>query len=60
MPSTGYDEFTISHDEPVVRRSRFCGLRDFLDLSDEWLSASRFGRLFHLAGSGHVGLAHFV
>ena len=56
MSRSGYDEFVVEHDEPAVRRSKFCGLRDFIDLTDEWLSASRFGRLFHLSGSGHVSL----
>lgn len=39
---------------PMVGRSRFCGFRDFADLVDTWLSTSLFGRLFRLAGSGHV------
>lgn len=41
---------------PVVGRSRFCGFRDFADLMDNWLSTGLLGRLFHLAGSGHVSL----
>lgn len=37
-------------------RSRFCGVRDFFDLVDNWVTTSRFGQVFHLAGTGHVSL----
>lgn len=36
------------------RRSRFCGFRDFFDAVDDWITTSRFGRLFKLSGTGHV------
>lgn len=55
MAQTIHEEFVVESHEPAARRSKFCGLRDFSDLADEWLSASRFGHFFHLAGSGHVG-----
>lgn len=55
MARTTHEEFVVESHEPDARRSKFCGLRDFSDLVDEWLSASRFGHFFHLAGSGHVG-----
>ncbi|ATY58459.1 purine transporter [Cordyceps militaris] len=48
-----HDEFVVETHEPSARRSRFCGLRDFCDLADLWISASRFGHFFHLGGSGH-------
>ena len=35
-------------------RSRFFGIRDFFDFVDTRITMSRVGRLFHLAGSGHV------
>ncbi|PQK11812.1 hypothetical protein BB8028_0003g04360 [Beauveria bassiana] len=53
MSRTSHDEFVVESQEPAVRRSRFCGLRDFCDLADLWLSASRFGHFFRLGGSGH-------
>ncbi|KAJ2980629.1 hypothetical protein NQ176_g2524 [Zarea fungicola] len=53
MARTTHEEFVVESHEPDARRSKFCGLRDFSDLVDEWLSASRFGHFFHLAGSGH-------
>ncbi|KPM43558.1 putative xanthine/uracil permease [Neonectria ditissima] len=34
-------------------RSRFCGFRDFLDVTDSTVTTSRFGRFFHLSGTGH-------
>lgn len=37
-----------------VGRSRYCGFRDFADATDEWITTSRFGKLFRLSGSGHV------
>lgn len=37
-----------------VGRSRFCGFRDFADAVDNWITTSRFGRLFRLSGTGHV------
>lgn len=43
---------SLSHGP--VTRSRFFGFRDFFDYLDRRITASRFGRLFRLAGSGHV------
>lgn len=54
MPPAPYEEFALDLQEPATRRSQFCGLRDFIDLTDEYLSASRLGWMFHLSGSGHV------
>ncbi|KAF4512695.1 hypothetical protein G6O67_000044 [Ophiocordyceps sinensis] len=42
---------SLSHGP--VTRSRFFGFRDFFDYLDRRITASRFGRLFRLAGSGH-------
>ncbi|KAH7242381.1 permease family-domain-containing protein [Fusarium tricinctum] len=47
-----------SHDDSSVveaeaTRSRFCGVRDFLDNVDAYLTTSRLGYFFHLSGSGH-------
>ncbi|KAJ6779340.1 hypothetical protein PWT90_04278 [Aphanocladium album] len=53
MSQPRHDEFVVESHEPAARRSKFCGLRDFCDLADEWISASRFGHFFHLSGSGH-------
>ncbi|KAM3551177.1 hypothetical protein ARSEF4850_007999 [Beauveria asiatica] len=53
MSRISHDEFVVESQEPPVRRSRFCGLRDFCDLADLWISASRFGHFFRLGGSGH-------
>ncbi|KAF7538891.1 hypothetical protein G7Z17_g12544 [Cylindrodendrum hubeiense] len=36
-----------------TRRSRFCGFRDFLDVTNSTITTSRFGRFFHLSGTGH-------
>lgn len=58
MSARAYEDFTIDEQEPGTRRSRFCGLRDFIDLADEYLSASHLGWFFHLAGSGHVSSRH--
>ncbi len=55
MPRSEHDEFVVESQEPAARRSKLCGFRDFTDLADEWMSASRFGYFFHLSGSGHVG-----
>jgi hypothetical protein len=35
-------------------RSRLCSVKRLLGSLDEWLTASRLGRLFKLSGSGHV------
>lgn len=48
-----------SHDDSSVveaeaTRSRFCGVRDFLDNVDAYVTTSRLGYFFHLSGSGHV------
>jgi hypothetical protein len=56
MPRSEQDEFVVESQEPTARRSKFCGFRDFTDLADEWISASRFGYFFHLSGSGHVSI----
>lgn len=56
MPRSEQDEFVVESQEPAARRSKFCGFRDFTDLADEWISASRFGYFFHLSGSGHVSM----
>ncbi|XWW96692.1 hypothetical protein V2A60_004669 [Cordyceps javanica] len=53
MSQPSHDEFVIESHESAARRSRFCGIRDFCDLADLWISASRFGHFFHLGGSGH-------
>ncbi|KAG5662399.1 hypothetical protein KAF25_004817 [Fusarium avenaceum] len=47
-----------SHDDSSVveaeaTRSRFCGVRDFLDNLDAYITTSRLGYFFHLSGSGH-------
>ncbi|CAM1510232.1 Fc.00g005670.m01.CDS01 [Cosmosporella sp. VM-42] len=42
---------TLASEEVGV--SRFCGVRDFFDQLDEYITMSRFGKFFHLAGSGH-------
>ncbi|CAJ0551132.1 Ff.00g110620.m01.CDS01 [Fusarium sp. VM40] len=47
-----------SHDDSSVveaeaTRSRFCGVRDFLDNVDAYVTTSRLGYFFHLSGSGH-------
>ncbi|KAK7425394.1 hypothetical protein QQZ08_008073 [Neonectria magnoliae] len=47
MPS---ESLTTSDEAP---RSRFCGFRDFLDITDATVTTSRFGRFFHLSGTGH-------
>lgn len=44
---------TLNQEE--VGRSRFCGVRDYYDRVDDYVTTSRFGKFFHLAGSGHVG-----
>ena len=54
MSAQAFEDFAIDQQEPATSRSRFCGIRDFIDLADEYLSASRLGWFFHLAGSGHV------
>ncbi|KAJ4145621.1 hypothetical protein LMH87_004467 [Akanthomyces muscarius] len=53
MSQPSHDEFVVESHEPAARRSKFCGLRDFCDLADEWISASKFGHFFRLCGSGH-------
>ncbi|KAK3175789.1 hypothetical protein K4F52_010000 [Lecanicillium sp. MT-2017a] len=53
MPRSEHDEFVVESQEPAARRSKLCGFRDFTDLADEWISASRFGYFFRLSGSGH-------
>ncbi|KAF4982034.1 hypothetical protein FZEAL_2284 [Fusarium zealandicum] len=45
------DGASVNSDE--VGRSRFCGVRDFLDNVDGYITTSRFGHFFHLSGSGH-------
>lgn len=35
-------------------QSKLCGFRDFVNVVDKFIATSRFGRLFHLSGSGHV------
>ncbi|KIL90531.1 mfs agza xanthine uracil permease [Fusarium avenaceum] len=47
-----------SHDDSSVveaeaTRSRFCGVRDFLNNLDAYITTSRLGYFFHLSGSGH-------
>ncbi|KAF5673470.1 MFS AGZA xanthine uracil permease [Fusarium heterosporum] len=49
MPS--HDERSVVGNE--VSRSRFFGIRDFLDNVDGYITTSRFGHWFHLSGSGH-------
>ncbi|KAF7559854.1 hypothetical protein G7046_g4299 [Stylonectria norvegica] len=51
MNSHGDAAASLTSEDPG--RSRFCGLRDFLDRLDEYITTSRFGRVFHLSGSGH-------
>ncbi|KAF5017893.1 hypothetical protein F66182_10151, partial [Fusarium sp. NRRL 66182] len=46
-----HDERPVAADQ--VGRSRFCGVRDFLDGVDGYIATSRFGYNFHLSGSGH-------
>jgi hypothetical protein len=50
MPS--HDDSSVVEAE--VGRSRFCGVRDFLDIVDAYITTSRLGYFFHLSGSGHV------
>ncbi|KAF4980625.1 hypothetical protein FDECE_17841 [Fusarium decemcellulare] len=47
----GYDQSSVASQEGS--RSRFCGVRNFLDSVDRFITTSRFGRIFHLSGSGH-------
>ncbi|SPJ71184.1 related to purine transporter azgA [Fusarium torulosum] len=49
MPS--HDDSSVV--EAAVGRSRFCGVRDFLDNVDAYITTSRLGYFFHLSGSGH-------
>ena len=51
-----HDVLSPTLTEEDVGRSRFCGVRDFFDRVDEYITTSRFGKVFHLAGSGHVGI----
>ncbi|KAF4964825.1 hypothetical protein FSARC_7287 [Fusarium sarcochroum] len=46
-----HDERPVAAEE--VGRSRFCGVRDFLDNVDGYITTSRFGHYFRLSGSGH-------
>lgn len=37
-------------------RSSVWGFRDYIDAADQWITMSRFGKLFRLSGTGHVCL----
>ncbi|KJZ79350.1 hypothetical protein HIM_01501 [Hirsutella minnesotensis 3608] len=49
----GRQSAATSHPGDPAPRSRFFGIRDFLDYLDRRITTSRFGRLFRLAGTGH-------
>ncbi|KAJ4263149.1 hypothetical protein NW762_006771 [Fusarium torreyae] len=46
-----HDERPVAAEE--IGRSRLCGVRDFLDNVDGYITTSRFGHYFRLSGSDH-------
>ncbi|RSL77206.1 hypothetical protein CEP51_009279 [Fusarium floridanum] len=42
-----------NRDQGAPSTSRFCGVRNFLNKVDGYISSSRLGYFFHLSGSGH-------
>lgn len=50
-----HDAFSPTLTTPEEEgRSRFCGVRDFFDRVDEYVTTSKLGYFFRLGGTGHV------
>jgi hypothetical protein len=45
---------TGSDPEEAQGRFTLFGFRDFANSVDQWITTSRFGRIFRLSGTGHV------